>query len=193
VSRYQKGKTNLDFTEERDSEWQWHQLGHMQVCTSLQTDNHASTHHSVFTGRMPFLPPNQQRESTQGFYLHHQPAQKSVNWRGSFGDVVETRNSHEEQFTPDILMQDRLHNSIIESLRHCSHGMRQGLCNGAVSVRLSVPYIDRRTPLRRVCCCGPGGQETSIVSGGSRALQQHGTQQLGVQQQMRAVSRCQLT
>jgi len=43
VSRYQKGKTNLDFTEARDSEWQWHQLGHMQVCTPLQTDNHAST------------------------------------------------------------------------------------------------------------------------------------------------------
>jgi len=39
VSRYQKGKTNLDFTEARDSEWQWH----MQVCTSLQTDNHANT------------------------------------------------------------------------------------------------------------------------------------------------------
>jgi len=44
VSRHQKGKTNLDFTEARDSEWQWHQLDHMQtVCTSLQTDNHAST------------------------------------------------------------------------------------------------------------------------------------------------------
>jgi len=43
VSWYQKGKTNLDFTEARDSEWQWHQLGHMQACTSLQTDNHAST------------------------------------------------------------------------------------------------------------------------------------------------------
>jgi len=41
VGRYQKGKTNLDFTEARDSEW--HQLGHMQVCNSLQTDNHAST------------------------------------------------------------------------------------------------------------------------------------------------------
>jgi len=37
VSRYQKGKTNLDFTEARDSEWQWH-LGHMQVCTVLQTE-----------------------------------------------------------------------------------------------------------------------------------------------------------
>ena len=43
VSRYQKGETNLDFTEARDSEWQWNPLGHMQVCTSLQTDNHAST------------------------------------------------------------------------------------------------------------------------------------------------------
>jgi len=43
VGRYQKDKTNLDFTEARDSEWQWHQLGHMQVCTSLQADNHAST------------------------------------------------------------------------------------------------------------------------------------------------------
>jgi len=43
VSRYQKGKTNLNFTEAIDSDWQWHQLGHMQVCTSLQTDNHAST------------------------------------------------------------------------------------------------------------------------------------------------------
>jgi len=24
-------------------EWQWHQLSYMQVCTLLQTDNHAST------------------------------------------------------------------------------------------------------------------------------------------------------
>ena len=43
VSWYQKGKSNLDFTEARDSEWQWHQLGHMQVCTLLQTDIHTST------------------------------------------------------------------------------------------------------------------------------------------------------
>jgi len=33
VSRYQNGKTNLDSTEARDSEWQWHQLSHMQLCT----------------------------------------------------------------------------------------------------------------------------------------------------------------
>ena len=43
MSWYQKGKTNLDFTEAGDSERQWHQLGHMQVYTSLLTDNHAST------------------------------------------------------------------------------------------------------------------------------------------------------
>ena len=67
MSRYQKGKTNLDFTEARDSEWQWHQLGHMQLCTALQTDNHAGTTPlKFFTGRMPFLPPNQQRQSTEG-------------------------------------------------------------------------------------------------------------------------------
>jgi len=29
--------------EARDSEWQWHQLRHMKVCTLLQADNHAST------------------------------------------------------------------------------------------------------------------------------------------------------
>jgi len=67
VSRYQKGKTSLGFTEARDSEWHWHQLGYMPVCTSHQTDNHASTPPlSFFTGRMPFLPPNQQHEITEG-------------------------------------------------------------------------------------------------------------------------------
>jgi len=59
VSRYQKGKTNLDFTEARDSEWQWHQLGHMQlqVCTSLQQITMPAPHHSTFTGRMPSCRP----------------------------------------------------------------------------------------------------------------------------------------
>ena len=67
VSQNQKGTTNLDFTEARDSEWQWHQLGHMQLASlHFQTDNHASTPPlSVFTSRTPFLPPNQQRQSTE--------------------------------------------------------------------------------------------------------------------------------
>jgi len=43
VGWYQEGKTNLDLTEARDSEWQLHHLGHMQVFTSLQIGNNAST------------------------------------------------------------------------------------------------------------------------------------------------------
>ena len=36
-------RTNLDFTEARDNEWQWHHMGHMQICTSPQIANYAST------------------------------------------------------------------------------------------------------------------------------------------------------
>jgi len=57
VSRYQKGKTNLDFTEARDSEWQWHQLGHMQGCTALQTDSHSSTPTLSFLQALPAAQP----------------------------------------------------------------------------------------------------------------------------------------
>jgi len=42
VSQYQKSKNRSGFTGARDSEWQWHQLGLMQIFTSPQTDNHAS-------------------------------------------------------------------------------------------------------------------------------------------------------
>jgi len=40
-------RTNLDFTEARDNEWQWHQLGHMQICTSPQLTT-PTPHLSVF-------------------------------------------------------------------------------------------------------------------------------------------------
>ena len=66
VSRYQKGETSLDFTAARDSEWQWHQLG---ICKSAPHSRQITTpapRHSVFAVRMPFLPPNQRRQSTEG-------------------------------------------------------------------------------------------------------------------------------
>jgi len=82
VSRYEKGKTNLEFTGARDSESQWHQLGHMQDCTSLQADNHASTTPlSFFTDRMPFLPPNQQRQSTEGTKTSKKNKQLTINYK----------------------------------------------------------------------------------------------------------------
>ena len=38
VSWYQKDKTNLDFTESRDSDWPWHQLDHMQTICTFRRD-----------------------------------------------------------------------------------------------------------------------------------------------------------
>ena len=54
------------------------------------------------------------------------------------------------------------------------HSMRQGLCTVSVRllVRLSGPFIDRCMPLRRVCCCGPGGQEISISTAFSSKCEQ---------------------
>jgi len=44
VSRNQKGKPFWILPEQEMMGWQWHQLKHMQIiCTSLPTDNHAST------------------------------------------------------------------------------------------------------------------------------------------------------
>ena len=73
----QKGKTNLDFTVARDSEWQWHQLSHMQVCISLQADNHASTPPlSFLQAGCPFCRPTNSVKAlkalAQHMFLHKQ-------------------------------------------------------------------------------------------------------------------------
>ena len=66
VSWYQKGKTNLDLLEQETvsgSDINW------AICKSATCPRHRTMpayHHSVFTGRMPFLPPNQQHQSTEG-------------------------------------------------------------------------------------------------------------------------------
>ena len=69
MTRYKKGKTNLDFSEARDSEWQWHQLGHMQICTLLQTNNHASTSPLSFY-RPDALPAAQPTASSLHLSIH---------------------------------------------------------------------------------------------------------------------------
>jgi len=58
-------QTILDLLEQEMMEWQWHQLDHMQIICSRQITMPVP-HHSVFTGRMPFLLPNQQRQSVEG-------------------------------------------------------------------------------------------------------------------------------
>jgi len=80
VSRYQKGNTNLDFCEARDSEWQWHQLGCMQVCTSLQTDNHASTPLLSFyrPDALPAAQPTASKHWRHTWDAYNQP--ENANW-----------------------------------------------------------------------------------------------------------------
>jgi len=80
VSRYQKGKTNLDFTEARDTEWQWHQLvpyASLHLAPDRWPSQHPTT--QFFTGRMPFLPPNQQRQSTEGTRTDDTASQNPIN------------------------------------------------------------------------------------------------------------------
>jgi len=52
VSRHQKGKTRKvnqsGFTGARDSEWQWHLLSDMQICTSPRQITTRTSHHSFF-------------------------------------------------------------------------------------------------------------------------------------------------
>ena len=79
VSRYQKGKTNQDFTGARDSEWQWHQLSHMQVCTSLQTTT-PTPHHSCFFYRPDALPAAQ---PTASKHWRHYSTEGTMHWRHS--------------------------------------------------------------------------------------------------------------
>ena len=61
------------------------------VCKSAPCSMPAP-HHSVFTGQMPFLPPNQQRQSTEGFITLHSQYNTFVSWRvvevGSACNVV---------------------------------------------------------------------------------------------------------
>jgi len=47
VSQYQKGKTNLDFTEARDSEWQWHPLAICKCAPHSRQITTPAPHHSV--------------------------------------------------------------------------------------------------------------------------------------------------
>ena len=71
------------FTEARDSEWQWHQLCHMQVCISRQTDNHASTPPlSLLQAGCPSCCPTNSVKALKGYIsIYHIVIVPSVLWR----------------------------------------------------------------------------------------------------------------
>jgi len=103
----QKGKTNLDLTEARGSEWQWHQLG---ICKSAPRSRQITTpapHHSVFY-RPDALPAAQQTASKQAakttseirprhplydkLVLSRRPP-TSAGWRKKVGPQTHSHNS----------------------------------------------------------------------------------------------------
>jgi len=69
-SQHQKGKTILDFTGARDGVAV---ASAGPYCKSFAPRSRQIAmpvpHHSVFTGQMPFLPPNQQCQSTEGQHI----------------------------------------------------------------------------------------------------------------------------
>jgi len=81
----------LDFTEARDSEWQWHQLGHMQVCTLLQTDNHASTPpRSFLQAGCPFCrPTNSVKALKAKEYINNGLKTEKNDYKYSWKDEIE--------------------------------------------------------------------------------------------------------
>ena len=70
VRWYQKGKTSLDLNEARDdSVLGCSGIGWFNCKQSAPRSRQTTTlapHHSIFTDRMLYLTPNQQRQSTEG-------------------------------------------------------------------------------------------------------------------------------
>ena len=66
VSRYQKGKTNLDFTEAREVSGSGISWAISKSASRYRQITMPAPTTQFFTGRMPFLPPNQQCQSTEG-------------------------------------------------------------------------------------------------------------------------------
>ena len=104
VSRYQKGKTNLDFTEARDSEWQWHQLGHMQVSRQITMP---APHRSVFY-RPDALPAAQ---PTASKHWRHNVSATSVPW---------TSNVCDSSISSKILNQYKASHNSLTNTQCCS-------------------------------------------------------------------------
>jgi len=145
VSRYQKGETNLDFTEARDSEWQWHQLGRMQMCTSHQTDNHASTPPLSFlqAGCPSCHPTNSVKALKAHTHTHPFNVPSSVTtWVGRYQkgktnlDFTETRDS-EWQWQPLGHMQVRIS---LQSDNHASTPIRKSHVHTALLTSIAVSF-----------------------------------------------------
>ena len=110
-----------------DSERLWHRLGHMQVCTSLKTDNHTSTPPlSFFTGQMHLLAPNQQLQSTLKALSQHigKYLENCLRLRIEVRRIVLPR-PHMVDSADAVNVYTRGHDHIV----HCHHDDHNCVCN----------------------------------------------------------------
>jgi len=83
VSQYQKGKTSLDLNEARDDRVLGCSGISWTICKQCAPHSRQITtpthHHSIFTGRMLFLTPNQECQSTEGITLYYIQTWNTIN------------------------------------------------------------------------------------------------------------------
>ena len=83
VNQHQKGKPFWILQEQEMTGWQWHQLHHMQIiCTSLQTDNHASSS-PLRPDALPTTQPTVskhggQKSDSHQYHKNNQPMQQQL-------------------------------------------------------------------------------------------------------------------
>ena len=99
VSRHQKGKPFWILLEQETMGLQWHQLDHMEIiCTSCQTDNHASTSPLSFyrTDALPAAQPTASKQWRQ-VQLYTKQSRKDL-----FQTYNSKQSSEQKTFHPDI-------------------------------------------------------------------------------------------
>ena len=136
-SQYQKGKTNLDFTEARDSKWRWHQLGHMQPRSRQITT--PAPHYSDFyrPDALPAAKPTASKhwrhedtfvESVWGKSLTCSSSSRENGWaraRLSTSQRV-TANDQTSLFVENLPWTHRNNSSLIRSLIVYTVGQKKG-------------------------------------------------------------------
>ena len=76
----------------QETEWQWHQLGHVQICSSFQIDNHASTSPlSFLKARCPSCCPTNSIKALKAKALKASSTTSCWKWNSDHVSVSEPR------------------------------------------------------------------------------------------------------
>jgi len=147
VSRYQKGKSNLDFTEARDSEWQWHRLGICKSAPRSRQITMPAPHHSVFL--QAGCP---SRHPTNSVKAHMQYSIKIKNMQAM--EWITTSKITRGRRLANISVNDSLFQVLTIVSEHLACRLQRPCMTDNVSRQYSVPhYIHLHNPLTTQSSC----------------------------------------